>query len=139
MDREKRQDARPQADSHPAHVNRGAHHYPDRGTAKACAPLGAAFPQISLRWGSRILWAFLNRRLSATENARLIRGMIEELGGLWVKAGQLLSLRIDMFSREFCRELSKLQYRPEGFPTAVGRKIIEEDLGAPIEVAFRLF
>lgn len=97
------------------------------------------FLKIALRWGGRMLWAFLSRRSSPTENAHLVRGMIEELGGLWVKAGQLLSLRIDMFSREFCRELSKLQYRAEGFPTEVARKIIEADLGAPIEVLFDYF
>jgi ubiquinone biosynthesis protein len=97
------------------------------------------FLKIALRWGSQILWAFLNRRLTRTENARLIRGLIEELGGLWIKAGQLLSLRIDMFSLEFCRELSKLQHQVEGFPTSWARKIIEGDLGAPIDVLFDFF
>jgi ubiquinone biosynthesis protein len=65
--------------------------------------------------------------------------MLEELGGLWIKAGQLLSLRIDIFSRELCAEFSRLQHQAEGFPTAVARRIIEEDLGSPIEVIFDHF
>jgi ubiquinone biosynthesis protein len=96
------------------------------------------FVRIALRWGSRMLWAFLTRRLSPIENARLIRGMLEELGGLWIKAGQLLSLRIDLFSREFCHELSKLQSQADGFTPAVARRIIEEDIG-PIDIVFDQF
>src|SRR5258706_176286 len=96
------------------------------------------FLKITLRSGGRMLWAFLRRRLSPIENARLVRGMLEELGGLWIKAGQLLSLRIDMFSREFCHELAKLQSQADGFTPAVARKIIEEDIG-PIDVVFDQF
>jgi ubiquinone biosynthesis protein len=65
--------------------------------------------------------------------------MLEDLGGLWIKAGQLASLRIDMFSREFCHELSKLQSQADGFTPAVARQIIEEDIGCPIEAVFDEF
>jgi ubiquinone biosynthesis protein len=97
------------------------------------------FLGIAIPWGGRILWTYLTGRLSRKENARLVRGLIEELGGLWIKAGQLLSLRIDMFSLEFCEELAKLQHQVKGFPTYVARNIIEEDLGAPIDVLFDFF
>ena len=97
------------------------------------------FLRIVLRFGMRVLGAFLTRRLNREEHARLFRMLLEDLGGLWIKAGQLLSLRVDLFSQEFCRELTKLQYRAEGFPTRIARKIIEEDLGASIESIFDEF
>jgi len=68
-----------------------------------------------------------------------LRETFEGLGGLWLKVGQLLSLRIDLFPREFCHELGRLQNRAQGFPTVLARRIIEEDLGAPIEQYFEEF
>ena len=68
-----------------------------------------------------------------------LRQTFERLGGLWLKVGQLLSLRIDVFPREFCYELGKLQNRAQGFPTEHARRIIEEDMGAPIELYFEEF
>jgi ubiquinone biosynthesis protein len=68
-----------------------------------------------------------------------LRETFEGLGGLWLKVGQLLSLRIDLFPREFCQELAKLQSRAQGFPTALARQIIEEDLGASIDLYFEEF
>jgi ubiquinone biosynthesis protein len=94
------------------------------------------FLRIAGRWSLRLLKAFLTRRLSPTEQAFLVRGMLEDLGGLWIKVGQLLSLRIDLLPREFCNVLSKLQSQADGFTPAVARQIIEEDIGAPIEVIF---
>ncbi len=68
-----------------------------------------------------------------------LRERFERLGGLWLKVGQLLSLRIDVFPREFCHELGKLQNRAQGFPTEHARRIIEEDMGAPIDQYFEEF
>ena len=94
------------------------------------------FLRIAFRWGLRMLWAFLRRRLTSAEMALLVRGMLENLGGMWIKAGQLLSLRTDLFSREFCVVLSKLQSQADGFTPAVARQIIEEDLGRSIDDVF---
>src|SRR4051812_9678679 len=51
-------------------------------------------------------WLWVRRRLTAREYSRRLRLIFEHLGGLWIKLGQLLSLRTDVFSREFCLELS---------------------------------
>jgi Predicted unusual protein kinase len=90
-------------------------------------------------WALGLLRTFIQRRLTRAEYARQLRCVIERLGGLWIKAGQLVSLRVDMFSEEVCYELSKLQYRAEGFPTSFARKIIEESLGTRIEDHFDYF
>jgi ubiquinone biosynthesis protein len=91
---------------------------------------------IFLIWAGSMVMLLVRGRLSRTEYARHFRRLLETLGGLWIKAGQLLSLRTDIFSTEFCEELSKLQFQATGFPAAVARTIVEEDLGAPIEHYF---
>ncbi len=78
-------------------------------------------------------------RLDSGTAGALLRERFEQLGGLWLKAGQLLSLRIDLFPQPFCQELAKLQNRAVGFPTLLARQIIEADLGAPIEQYFDEF
>src|SRR3954447_11882166 len=58
------------------------------------------------RFGLQCLWLKLRGRLTSREYAHRLRAVFEQLGGLWVKLGQLLSLRSDVFSREFCQELA---------------------------------
>jgi len=78
-------------------------------------------------------------RAGARRVGASVRAAFEELGGLWIKAGQLLSLRIDVFSPAVCEELAALQDRHAGFPAADARRIIEEELGGPIERYFDEF
>jgi ubiquinone biosynthesis protein len=97
------------------------------------------FLAATMKWAARLAWASLGRRLTPREYACQFRQLLEDLGGLWIKLGQLLSLRVDMFSEEFCQELSKLQYRVAGFPTSMAREIIFQELGAPTEELFEDF
>ncbi len=62
--------------------------------------------------------------------AQMVTARFERLGGLWIKTAQILAMRRDMFSKEFCDELSRLHDRAHGFPGEIARKIIEEDLVA---------
>jgi ubiquinone biosynthesis protein len=82
---------------------------------------------------------FVRRRLTGEEYARRLRELFEEFGGLWIKVGQLLSLRVDVFPVAMCREMAKLQSRALGFPGEMARQIVEEDLGAPIDHYFDEF
>jgi ubiquinone biosynthesis protein len=83
-----------------------------------------------------VLWLWVRRRLTREEHARRLRLAFEHLGGVWIKLGQLLSLRTDVFSREFCVELARLQAQAEGFPPEMARQIIEAELGGPVETYF---
>ena len=83
-----------------------------------------------------LLWLLVRNKLTRQAHALQVRLSLERLGGLWIKLGQLLSLRTDIFSHEFCHELSGLQTRAEGFPAEFARRIIEEELGAPLETFF---
>lgn len=78
-------------------------------------------------------------KLTPTIAGQRIRHFLEEQGFLWVKVGQLLSLREDVFSTDFCRELSKLQFQARGFPLALARQTLEADLGGPLESVFSEF
>lgn len=92
-----------------------------------------------LQWG---FFALVSRSKGAAgrdERARRLRLVFEELGGIWIKLGQLMSLRIDIFSPELCRELSLLQDRAHGFPFDVVRSTVERDLGGPISQFFSEF
>ena len=70
---------------------------------------------------------------------RRVRALLERLGGLWIKVGQLLSLRIDLFSVDFCQELAGLQDRVPGFPGEDARRLIEQELGRPLHEIFADF
>jgi ubiquinone biosynthesis protein len=86
-----------------------------------------------------LLWLRLTGRYSPDVRAVRLREVFEDLGGLWMKVGQLLSLRSDLFDAAICRELSRLQYRAVGFPPETARAIIEEDLGKPLGEVFSTF
>lgn len=67
------------------------------------------------------------------------RSLLERFGGIWIKVGQLISLRNDALPADFCDELSKLQHRAIGFPVQIARAIIEKELGKSIDEVFQSF
>lgn len=73
------------------------------------------------------------------KTANELREIFEEFGGFWVKVGQILALRTDLFPREVCRTLRSLQYEAVGFPFDVARSTVESELGAPIDKIFDVF
>jgi ubiquinone biosynthesis protein len=103
------------------------------------------------RWrGAEVLWRLVRlavrlwglgmvRRLPPERLGAELRRAFEDLGGLWVNAGHLLSLRIDIYPAVVCTELASLQARRFGFPTADARRVLEEDLGAPVDRYFDEF
>jgi ubiquinone biosynthesis protein len=76
---------------------------------------------------------------SASSDAGRLRLGFEELGPTFVKFGQILSVRQDLFSPEIIAELQKLQEAVPAFSSPEARKIIEQELGRPIEELFRTF
>jgi ubiquinone biosynthesis protein len=93
-----------------------------------------------LRWFIRGFFLRIIRKKGAdAEQARRLRLLFEELGGIWVKAGQFISLRSDLFSAEICRELSMLLDSATGFPFDVAHRITEAELQAPLSDVFDAF
>lgn len=67
---------------------------------------------------------------------RRLRLVLEELGPTFIKLGQMLSTRIDLFPAEVITELRKLQDEVPGIPFDTVRVQIERELDCPLEEAF---
>ena len=67
------------------------------------------------------------------------RKAIEELGPIFIKLGQILSTRKDLFTEEMLTELEKLQDNVPPFKTKIAKDIIENELGSPIKNLFASF
>ncbi len=72
-------------------------------------------------------------------DARRLREALEELGPTFVKFGQMIAGRRDIFPEELVSELRKLHDAATEFPVAVARQIIEEDTGQSVSVLFASF
>ncbi len=68
-----------------------------------------------------------------------VRRALEELGPTFVKLGQVLATRVDLFEPEWIAEFSKLQDSAPAAPWADIRQQLAEDLGAPPEETFAAF
>ncbi|GAB6155162.1 AarF/ABC1/UbiB kinase family protein [Desulfosporosinus burensis] len=75
-------------------------------------------------------------RLSMGER---IRQVIEELGPTYVKIGQIASTRADIIPEDILQELESLQDNVPSFSFEEVARIIEQELGSPIEVIFSSF
>lgn len=78
-------------------------------------------------------------KMVTSGKAYLIRKMLEESGGIFVKLGQLLSTRVDLIPPSAVKEFTRLQ---EHAVPADSRKIyalVEEELGCPVEEIFASF
>lgn len=71
--------------------------------------------------------------------AQEIRVAFERLGPAFVKLGQLMSVRPDLFSAESVFEMEKLQDSVAPLPASVIREVIERDFGRTVEEIFATF
>jgi len=77
-------------------------------------------------------WPRLARRLrvSPVGGPERLRMMLEEIGGTFIKFGQMLALQPDIISLEYCNALFNLLDRVTPFPPAEVERIFVEELGA---------
>ena len=68
-----------------------------------------------------------------------LRRTMEELGGGFIKLGQLLAMRPDLLPKEYCDEFSKLLDKVKPFQGSTAKKIIEKELGKKISEIFKEF
>ncbi len=71
--------------------------------------------------------------------ARLYRELAVEMGGVLIKLGQFLSIRVDVLPREVISELAGLQDEIPPEPLAAVIAQIEEDFGQPLPSLFQWF
>jgi len=79
---------------------------------------------------------FRSNNLNEAERLRLC---IESLGPIFIKFGQMMATRRDLFGDEITNELEKLLDRVPPFPWQQARDIVEQQLGMPLEQAFQSF
>jgi len=65
-----------------------------------------------------------------------LRHAFEDVGGTFIKFGQMLALQPDILSVAYCNALFKLLDRVEPFPWEDVDRIVREELGAPPEEIF---
>lgn len=75
----------------------------------------------------------------ATSRPVELRLLFEELGGSFIKLGQLLSMRPDLIPGEYCDELAKLQDSVAPFSYVEVEHVIRAELKKPISGIFRSF
>ncbi|HSV79644.1 MAG TPA: AarF/UbiB family protein [Ramlibacter sp.] len=68
-----------------------------------------------------------------------VRRALEELGPAFVKLGQVLATRMDLFEPEWIAEFSRLHDNAQPVPYEAVRAQLTEDIGAPPEEAFAEF
>ncbi len=68
-----------------------------------------------------------------------MRLMLDELGPIYVKLGQILSTRRDLIPEDIADEFTKLQDNVAPFPGEIARKIIEDAYGCNISDVFLKF
>ncbi len=78
------------------------------------------------------------RRREATSmvRGRVLRAAMERLGATFIKLGQVMSARPDLFDREVIRELRKLQDQIPSFPFSEVELTVVEDLGGEVSDHF---
>ncbi len=82
----------------------------------------------------------ISKRESVPKNAaEQFKLVLEELGPTFIKFGQILSLRRDILSEDFIKELEKLQDDVPPFPAEHSLQEILSQLGKPIEKLFASF
>ncbi len=93
------------------------------------------------RLGSLILFWNRERRAAAVGTLRgwTLRQAVTALGATFIKMGQVMSTRPDLFSPQLIDQLRRLQDRLPPFSFRRAKQTIETDLGRPLEELFSEF
>jgi ubiquinone biosynthesis protein len=77
--------------------------------------------------------------VAALSRGARLRMVLQELGPIFVKFGQILSTRRDLVPPDVAEELTLLQDRVKPFDGDTALRIVQKALGMPIEAAFASF
>ncbi|MCW2256439.1 ubiquinone biosynthesis protein [Providencia alcalifaciens] len=90
---------------------------------------------LPLRIG-RFGFFWIKNQHQGKEVGERLRLALQELGPVWIKFGQMLSTRRDLFPPAIADQLSMLQDKVASFDGKLARRYIEESLGGPLEQWF---
>jgi ubiquinone biosynthesis protein len=100
--------------------------------------LFAGVPVVAFYMRCAGLFARRRGRVPARPGLRLAAAL-DELGPGFIKLGQLLSTRADLFGEEIAADLARLQDRLPAVPGAAARAAIETEFGRPVGNLFAAF
>ncbi|MBA56283.1 MAG: ABC transporter [Pseudomonadales bacterium] len=86
---------------------------------------------------SRLMRSPISNEMLNMRPPQRFRCAIEEMGPTFIKLGQILATRVDLFSQDMIHELEKLQDDAPVMPYAEIEPLIEKALGAPPTKVFR--
>jgi predicted unusual protein kinase regulating ubiquinone biosynthesis (AarF/ABC1/UbiB family) len=107
--------------------------------------------RMAARFAWQLWWLSHTRRLRTrarheamrdrlyTAQAQAFTRTAMEMGGLIIKLGQHISVRVDMLPAAYTRELAKLQDSVAPVPVSAVQAVIEDQLGLPVAQAFPVF
>ena len=94
---------------------------------------------ISKRRLAQILGILKKHHITKGVDPVKFREILEDLGPTFVKIGQIMASRQDMFSERYCKELVKLRDNVAPLPFADVQRVIEEEYGCPMQEVFSSF
>ena len=87
-----------------------------------------------------VAWARLFRaRGDARRPGERLVAALQEMGPSFIKLGQALSTRADLLSEEVAADLAQLQDHLPPFPGSEARRMLESQLGQPVDALFKSF
>jgi ubiquinone biosynthesis protein len=93
--------------------------------------------------GALLRWRLFDRRGSPEASraglSRRLRIQFERLGPAYIKLGQIVSSGRGMFPEELVAEFKRCRDQVPAEPFEVVRRVVEEELGRPLEEVFREF
>lgn len=92
--------------------------------------------EIAVKNGISSTLKYARHRENNHELAVAFRRTLEEAGGVFIKFGQVLSTRTDLFAPVFIEELSQLQQNVKALPKEQVTEILRKSMAQPIEEVF---
>jgi len=89
------------------------------------------------RAGRMLHWQAVREDMLSLSPPQRVRRALEDLGPTFVKLGQILATRVDLFGPEWIAEFGRLQDAVPAVPFEEIAAQLEEDLGCPPHEAFR--
>ncbi len=106
----------------------------------ALAALAVRYPSSPrLRQTRAVQWLTERFALTRLTGPQRFRRLFEDLGGSFIKFGQMLALQPDIVSLEYCDELFNLMDRIEPFPVEHVTRVFREELGQTPDEIFDRF
>ena len=94
---------------------------------------------LAARYEARWSWPARRLPLAQLSGPRRVRRLFEDLGGSFIKFGQMLALQPDILPIAYCNELFNLLDRIEPFPFAHVERVFLEELGrTPAQIFDRI-